>query len=164
MANTNYGYQTSPGVAGGIYDISPKTVVSRILDSAAGIHFGQAVVKGTTEGVSVKAPTAGTTAADVEGVVTHTFTQPMDENGKVKFVENQTVGVMQKGKVWVRASSNATTVAYGAPVYLVIEDAATPENVGAYTDTADTTSTKVQLTNAKFLTAVQDGIAVIELS
>ena len=161
--NTNYGYQTSPGVAGGIYDISPKAVVSRILDSAEGIHFGQAVVKGTTAGVSVKAPVAGTTETDIEGVVTHMFTQPMNENGKVKFAENQTVGVMQKGKVWVRVSSGATTVAYGAPVYVVTEDAATPKNVGTYTDAADS-ATKVQLTNAKFLTAVQDGIAVIELA
>lgn len=161
--NTNYGYQTSPGVAGGIYDISPKRVESRILDSAEGIHFGQVVVKGTTAGVSVKAPDSTSTAADIEGVVTHAFTQAMDETGKVKFIENQTVGVMQKGKVWVRTSSNATTIAYGAPVYVVTEDATTPKNVGTLTDATDS-ATKVQLTNAKFLTAVQDGIAVIELS
>lgn len=163
--NTNYGYGTAPGVAGGIYDISQKTIVSRILDATAGVNFGKGLVQGTSKGVSVKTPSGTDTADTFEGILTHAFTQSMDEKGKVIFRENQTVDIMTKGKAWVRVSPNATVgLAYGADVYLVVSDSANADNVGTFTDASDATSTTKIKLNAKYITDNKDGIAVIELA
>ena len=58
-----YGYATSKGVAGGIYDMFHYPVDSRFNEEATGkLHFGVGVVTGKVPGSSVALPTSASTA------------------------------------------------------------------------------------------------------
>lgn len=162
--NTNYSYATEIGVAGGIYDLSQKTVNSRVLDSATGIHYGFAVATGTDKGVSVKAVTSTTTANDIEGVLVYDAGHELNMEGEAVFKDTQSVSVMSHGRVIVAVSSTATAaLVYGADVYVVTAYTTKPGDVGKLTDSADPATTKVKI-NAKFIKAVSNGLAVIELA
>lgn len=160
--NTKYSYGTPIGNAGGIYDLSPRTVVSRLLEGT-GVHFGCAVEVGTDAGVEVKAVSSSTAA--IEGVVVYEAGHEMDKNGKVEFTDGQALSVMTRGKIIVPLSDSATEgLAYGQDVYLVTQYDAKPENVGCFTDNVDTTADKKIQINAKFISKAHDGLAVIELA
>lgn len=58
-----YGYATSKGVAGGIYDMFHYPVDSRFNEEATGkLHFGVGVVTGKVPGSGVALPTSASTA------------------------------------------------------------------------------------------------------
>ncbi len=157
--NTNYGYETPSGVPGGIYDLSPHTVNSRITGSA-GVSLGIGVVQGTSKGTEIVVPTSGSTEATFEGVTLNSFSHEMEKDGKVIIQKGATLEVMNQGKVWVKVSKNAKDVGYGVSANLVLSG----DEVGFFTTAADTTTeSKLALTKVKFITAVSDGIAVVEI-
>ncbi len=81
---TTYGYATSKGIAGGIYDMYHYQVDSRFNEEPNGVlRFGVGVVAGSLPGSNVTLPTAESTAADFEGVVVNGFDRQQDLEGKL---------------------------------------------------------------------------------
>lgn len=119
-AQTSYGFATSRGIAGGIYDMYHYPVDSRFNEEANGkLGFGMGVVKGSIAGSNVKLPVAASTAADFEGVIVNGFTNQHDLEGEVTIMNNQNVGVMRKGRIWVALAADAAP-AYGDAVHLIV--------------------------------------------
>ena len=117
---TSYNYTTPKGVAGGLYDLVPYQVESRVNGEtkAGALKFGMGVVQGTTPGADVALPTAAATADKFEGLLLTGFTQEMDSAGEVTIRPKQTVGVLRYGKAWARVSKDAA-VSYGDKLYLI---------------------------------------------
>ena len=116
-----YGYATSKGVAGGIYDMFHYPVDSRFNEEATGkLHFGVGVVTGKVPGSSVALPTSASTADNFEGVVINGFDRQQDLEGKLYVLNNQNVGVMRRGRVWVRLATGAAP-AYGDALHMIVE-------------------------------------------
>lgn len=79
-----YGYATSKGVAGGIYDMFHYPVDSRFNEETTGkLHFGVGVVTGKVPGSSVALPTSASTADNFEGVVINGFDRQQDLEGNL---------------------------------------------------------------------------------
>nr|DAO80794.1 MAG TPA: hypothetical protein [Caudoviricetes sp.] len=119
-AQIKYGYETVKGIAGSQYGIEFNDIVTRSNESDTGkLQFGMAVATGTSEGKSVKVPdTSVIDAKKIEGVVLRAGSTEMDMNGKVQIKQNDTVGILRKGKVWVKLASGATP-SYKEKAYVV---------------------------------------------
>lgn len=118
---TKYGYATGKGIAGGIYDMYHYPVESRFNEEENGkLRFGVGVVRGSIAGSNITLPTAESTSAEFEGVVVNGFSNQHDLEGKVRIMNNQNIGVMRKGKIWVVLATDAEPV-YGDPICMVVE-------------------------------------------
>ena len=118
-AQTSYNYQTPKGVAGGIYDMYHYQVDSRVNEEDNGkLHFGMGVVTGTLPGSHVKLPAAASTAAQFEGVVLNGFDRQQDLEGKLFILNHQNIGIMRRGRIWVRLAA-AASPKYGDAVHLL---------------------------------------------
>lgn len=154
-AQKNYSYSTSKGVPGGKADISFDEVVTRINEADDGVlRFGMAAAAGTSPGSNVNVPGPDTTAEKIEGVVLHHPNTEQDRNGKVIIRKNASVGIMRKGRVWVRLADGIKPV-YGQKAYVCILG----DDAGAFTNIADGTLD----IGAVFDSASDDSIAVIQL-
>lgn len=154
---SNYSYQTPKGVPGGLADISPYSVDSRLNgeDTAGKLKFGMGAVQGNNPGKDVKVPDSETTADKFEGVVLTSFTQQQAIEGGVKLNPKQTIGILRYGKAWARIAPDIT-VNYGEKLYLVTDG----ENAGLFTN-EDTDSIVV---NGRFISgADNDTIAMVEI-
>jgi len=154
---TNYSYQTKKGVAGGIFDIAPYSIDSRINgESAAGtLKYGMGAMHGATPGVDVKVPVTADTAVKFEGLVLNGYLNEMDMDGAIKIAPLQTVGIMRYGKAWARVSEEAEPT-YGAALYLI----KTGSEAGLFT----TESTGNLAINGKFIGTFGTGnIAPVEI-
>lgn len=148
-----YNYKTNKGIAGGIYDMYHYPVDSRINEENTGVlTFGMGVVRGTLAGTQIKKPVAASTAAVFEGVLVNGFTNQHDLEGKVYLLNNQNVGVMKKGRIWVKLATGAEP-AYGSEVHLVVSG----DDAGCFTTTGG-----VKLAG-RFIGAADNGIAPVEL-
>ena len=152
-AQTKYGYFTVKGDAGGIYDLAPYTIDSFINEAATGkLKPGMAVVTGTKAGLQVKLPTAA--GNTFEGVVTNRRTTEHGIEGEVTLRNKATVGVMRQGRIWALLADGIKP-AYNGAAYVV----ATGDEAGCFT----TASSGNIAINARFLSADEDGIALVEL-
>lgn len=150
---TKYGYATGKGIAGGIFDMYHYPVDSRFNEEENGVlRFGVGVVRGSIAGSNIKLPTAEATAAEFEGVVVNGFSNQHDLEGKVRIMNNQNVGVMRKGKIWVIVAEGEEP-AYGDPVHLITDG----DEAGCFA-----TSGGVELAG-RFIGAVCRGVAPVEL-
>ena len=150
---TKYGYATGKGIAGGIFDMYHYPVDSRFNEEENGVlRFGVGVVKGSIAGSNIKLPAAGATAADFEGVVVNGFSNQHDLEGKVYIMNNQNVGVMRKGRIWVIVAEGEEP-AYGDPVHLIAEGT----DVGCFA-----TSGGVEIAG-RFIGSASRGVAPVEL-
>ena len=150
---TSYGNQTPKGVAGGIYDMFHYPVDSRFNEEADGVlRFGVGVVPGTLPGSSVKLPAADSTAAQFEGVVLNGYDRQQDLSGKLFILNNQNVGVMRRGRVWVRLAADAAPK-YGDPVPLLNSG----DDVGCFSTTGGLT------VPGRFIGPASNGVAPVEL-
>lgn len=154
-----YNYKTNKGIAGGIYDMYHYPVDSRINEENTGVlTFGMGVVRGTLAGTQIKKPVAASTAALFEGVLVNGFTNQQDLEGQVYILNNQNVGVMRKGRIWVKLATGVTP-AYGDALYLV----ASGDEAGCFTnDGTSETITTVEL-SGRFIGGADNGIAPVEL-
>ena len=116
------------------------------------LRFGVGVVPGTLPGSNIKLPTADSTAADFEGVVVNGFDRQQDLEGKVFILNNQNIGVMRRGRIWVRVTADAKP-AYGGALHMVTSGA----DVGCF---ATTGGLEIP---GRFLGPAQDGVAPVEL-
>lgn len=153
----SYSYTTPKGVAGGLMDLSPYSVDSRVNGETTpgALKFGMGVVQGTTPGTNVALPTAAATADKFEGLLLTGFVQEMDAEGSVAVKPKQTVGVLRYGKAWARVPKN-TTAAYGDKLYLITSG----NNAGLFTNVA----TGNLAVNGRFIgTADTTDVAPVEI-
>ncbi len=150
---TTYGYATSKGIAGGIYDMYHYQVDSRFNEEPNGVlHFGVGVVAGSLPGSNVTLPTAESTAADFEGVVVNGFDRQQDLEGKLAILNNQNIGVMRRGRIWVRVAAGEVP-AYGGKVCMIVDG----DEAGCFATTGG-----VEIPG-RFIGAAYDGVAPVEL-
>ena len=150
---TKYTYKTGRGLPGGIYDMYHYPVDSRFNEEKNGVlRFGVGVVPGTLPGSNIALPTAESKAADFEGVVVNGFDRQQDLEGKVFILNNQNVGVMRRGRIWVRVAEGATP-AYGDALHMVTDGA----DAGCFTTTGGLE------VPGRFIGAASDGVAPVEL-
>lgn len=156
-AQTNYGFSSSKGVAGGLYDLSAHEVTSKQAEGT-GLSFGLGAVIGTNKGIDVTVPSSTAKAEDFEGVIVHNSTMvEMDMNGKVEIPDKNTVGCLHYGRIWVQTGKNAEP-GYKEAVYLITDG----EETGKFTTSSDSDSTSKIAVNAIFLGETDDGIANAE--
>ncbi len=152
---TNYGFGSAKGIAGGLYDLSDHEVVTRQAEGN-NLSFGLGVVIGTNRGIDVVIPDATASTDDFEGVVVHNSVMAeMDMSGKVVINDKSTVGCLHHGKIWVRTGAKAVP-AYKEKVYLITDG----KEAGMFTTSADTAA-KVEV-NAIYLGETDEGIANAE--
>nr|DAG11244.1 MAG TPA: hypothetical protein [Caudoviricetes sp.] len=161
-AQTKYGFSTPIGSAGGIVDLAPYAIDSFLNDEANGVmKHGVGVVQGSKPGVNIALPKTGATAAKFEGITTNNRTTEYDIDGKLAIRHGASVGVMRYGRIYARVVDDAA-VAYGDPVYLVIEG----DNAGLFTKTESATSGSATIAvKGRFLGAadLSTKVAVVEL-
>lgn len=147
----NYTYQTPVGVAGGLYDLSPKSIDARINGETdvAKLKFGMGVVQGSNPGTDVLVPVAASTLEQFEGVIMNGFTNEMGMTGEVCIFPRQTVGVLRWGRLWVRVADGVEP-AYGESLHLIIDGA----DAGKFTNTAGTDTLEI---NGIFIGALGTG-------
>ncbi|MBQ6679543.1 MAG: hypothetical protein IJM76_05920 [Lachnospiraceae bacterium] len=152
-AQLTYNYGTQHGVAGGIYDLAPYAIDTFLNAENNGVmKFGIAVVAGTNAGVEVKKPVSASTA--IEGVTNNNLSTEMDIDGNIAIKKGAAIGVMRYGRIWVRVATEATPE-YGDPAYVV----KTGDEAGFFTDSSSSTLA----VKGRFLTAPDNGLAVVEL-
>lgn len=165
-----YSYSTPVGVAGGLYDITDYVIDTRTVESDNGVmKLGMGVVCGSVPGTNIDVPSADSTADVFEGVTVNGFTQQHDLEGKIALYNGQSVGVLRRGRIWVRIAEGVTP-SYGDPVYMSIaeDDAglfyAAEQSAESEDDTTDATTTTIQIPGAVFITGKGTGdVAAIEI-
>lgn len=154
-AQTSYNLRTAHGVAGGLYDLTDHDVDTRNNEATDGkIKFGLGVVEGTLPGKNVTLPVTTSTKAKFEGVAINSHAHEQDYKCDVTLRKGETVGVLTKGRIYVRITADAEP-AYGAPLYLITDG----ENAGYFTNELGEGVTGIKL-NGFFLDAkATDAIA-----
>lgn len=110
---TNYAATLNPAVVGAQATMIPATLISRNVETAAGIAFGVAVAQGTTDKGVV--PFAGA-ANKYVGITLLDRSARGTTTSPDGFAQRESARVMTKGDIWVQAS---VQVAAGDPVFLV---------------------------------------------
>ena len=155
-AQTNYNYFPVHGAPGGIVDVNPIAIDTRIVEENTGVVFpGMGVVTGTTAGVQIKLPTSSATAADVEGIAINRRTTERDLAGDLYVRNKSAIGVVKWGRVYARLAASVTP-AYNDALYLVISG----NDAGCFTNTSGETAIAV---NGRFLGGADGGAAPVEL-
>lgn len=150
---TTYGFATGKGIAGGIYDMYHYPIDSRFNEEENGVlRFGMGVVRGSLPGSNVALPTSASKAADFEGVIVNGFTNQHDLEGVVSIMNNQNIGVMRKGRIWVALAEDAEPK-YGDVVHLIVSG----DDAGRF----DTTGGVAVA--GRFIGGPSNGVAPVEL-
>ena len=158
-AQTNYSYHTPIGVAGGLYDLSPYSIDSRINGEAdpGVMKFGMGVVQGVNPGVEVLVPTDASVGSQFEGLLLTGHIQMQNMKGELKLQPQQIVGVLRWGKAWARVE-NGITPAYGESLYLIIDG----DDAGLFTND-DAKGDNLEI-NGRFIGGLGTGdIAPVEI-
>ena len=153
----NYSYQTAKGVPGGLADIAPYAIVSRVNgeETAGALKFGMGAVQGTNPGKDILLPDSESAADKFEGVVMTSFTQQQEMYGGIKLQPKAAVGILRYGCAWVRVAPDIA-INYGDQLYLVIDG----DNAGYFTNDADDGIA----VNGRFVSETDNGaIAMVEL-
>lgn len=96
-AQTSYTIDQPIAYAGLIYAQAPKDIISRAVETVAGIDFAVAVARGTDADKQVDL--AG--SADFIGITVRSLEREGAANtGAIKYSQSETAGVMRKGYVW----------------------------------------------------------------
>lgn len=150
---TKYGFATSKGIAGGIYDMYHYPVDSRYNEEDNGVlRFGMGVVRGSLPGSNVALPTSASKAADFEGVIVNGFSNQHDLEGVVSILNNQNIGVMRKGRIWVALAEDAEPK-YGDAVHLIVDG----DEAGCFDTTGGVAIA------GRFIGGPSNGVAPVEL-
>lgn len=140
---TTYKKEMDAGVAGAIATTENKDIVSRNVETAAGIGFGLAVVQGVND-KGIRLATTGDTK--ILGVTVLDRTAGDLINGK--FQQYESARVMIKGTIWVQ----------------VTEDVKAGDDVAVDLATAKFNKAGVKIANARYETsAATGGLAQIHI-
>jgi len=163
---TSYSQYMDEAIVGTLYDISPRTIDSKVAETAIGLGFG--LIAGTDPEIQAKVPSA-TFSTGFLGVAL-LQAKEQDSDGKVIYAAENTVPVLRKGRAWVPFISGYAITAETA-AYLIC----TGDNAGQWTNAAGATAlaalttpvVTVAVTGAKFITSntsTTGGLVAIELS
>ena len=156
-AQTTYNYFPQHGTPGGIVDVSPLAIDTRIVEENTGVVFpGMGVVTGTTPGVQIKLPVSADTAAKFEGITINRRTTERDLAGDLYIRNKSALGVVRWGRVYV-AVEPSKAPAYNDALYLI-----TDGTYAGYFTVAGSAATKIAI-NGRFLGAVDGNAAPVEL-
>lgn len=144
----SYSMYPREGIAGLVYDGSPKTIDSFAAEGS--IPSGSLLIRGTDPGSQVKAVAATEDAANIFGIACFEYKAAKDG---VLYQDKQTVSVMRSGRVWMNVSG---TVTPGTLARMAIVD-------GVVTLTSDTTGTTAIAKTIVFETDDRDGCAVVTI-
>ena len=95
-AQTSYDIRQGKAYAGLIYAQAPHDIVSRAVETAAGIGFGVAVARGTDPDKQIVV--AG--SADFLGITIRSLEQEGGEAGAIRWDVKETAGIMRVGYIW----------------------------------------------------------------
>ena len=159
MSQTAYSVNQGVALEGGLYDIGDNDILSYLVQDSGGILFGKGVAQGTADD-QAKLPAA---AADVTdkflGISQAVQGIEADSSGVVKYVQKAAMGVVRKGRVWVKVEE---AVAPHDPVYC--RYAAGGLGVGSFRKSTGTSEAAL-VSGAKYLTtAGANGLALVELN
>ena len=156
MSQTSYTEEGAVGVPGMLNDIGVNDVLSFAAEAA--VEAGRPMVRGTADTQALLPSGAGDEFLGVS-----VFQQPVQDGalaGALSFSAGETLGVLQKGRVWVRVE---TAVSAGDSVFWR-HTTTGPLVPGGWRIDADTAAA-VQVTGARFLTdAAQDALALLSLN
>ena len=148
-----YGYATSKGVAGGIYDMFHYPVDSRFNEEATGKpHFGVGVVTGKVPGKALRFRPAQALLITSRVLSSTVSTASRIWRGKLYVLNNQNVGVMRRGRVWVRLATGAAP-AYGDALHMIVEG----DEAGCFAKEGGIAIP------GRFIGAASNGVAPVEL-
>lgn len=141
---TDYNENIAAAYEGQIANQVPSTLISRTVETEAGIGFGRAVAQGTEDNGCIafagSAPVVGITVRD----------RSLDANEPNKFGEHDSARIMTKGAVWVTA---AVAVDAGDEVFVT--------DAGAFTKVS---SGNTQIVGARFDTSTSgEALAIVRL-
>ncbi len=118
-AQTSYNFTSPAGSAGGLVDLAPYAIDTRLNTEATGtMTLGVGVVQGDTPGSNIALPTADATAAAFEGITTNNRTTEYDLEGSVYVRNGAAMGVLRYGRIYAKVASDVEP-AYGDALYLV---------------------------------------------
>lgn len=114
-------YNTEPGiaVAGQIEDRQGAYIVSRSLETAAGVDAGVFVAKGASSDQAKAIAAAGDVGANTLGVTVYRPIK-MPISATVRFAEKETLPIIRRGRVWVKVQGD---VADDSAFFVVHENA-----------------------------------------
>jgi len=95
-AQTTYSIRQGKAYAGLIYAQAPHDIVSRAVETAAGIGFGVAVTRGTDPDKQV-VPAA---SADFLGITIRSLEKEGGDAGAIRWNVKETAGIMRVGYIW----------------------------------------------------------------
>ena len=139
---TTYQQTLSPGKAGAIANAEPKTLISRVVETAEGIVFGKPVTQGTAD-IACRATQAGDTR--ILGITVRDQSVPPEASDR--FAENTNALIMTSGVIWV---DTATTVSAGDDVWVTVAD-------GSFTNTDAGGGATLQIAGARWDTSATSG-------
>lgn len=100
---TSYSINQTKALPGGIADLNPKDVVSRLVETSAGIPFGRAVGRGTAENQTVIG------SANFIGISIRSLDrEATNSSGDIQYDQYDTCGVMQRGYIWADCPSGCS--------------------------------------------------------
>lgn len=103
-AQLSYSINQAAAYAGGLYSLAPADLVSRAVETVAGVGFGLAVSRGTDKSSQV---TLGGT--DFLGVSVRDLGREGAVNtGAIQYNENDAAAIMRSGYVWANCVSGCT--------------------------------------------------------
>lgn len=153
---TTYNAQWTQLEAGFIYDLHPKTVVTRIADGSVAVGIGAS--EGATAGRGCKTPDA--VGNKLVGITIPDSGKENADDGTQTYAQYDTVNILTQGAVCVHAEGSP---AVGDPVWVRVSNGA-GGTVEGYCRVDDDTNTAIQLDGAKFGSAASGGLAVIILN
>ena len=158
-AQNVYKFNPDRGFAGGIYDLAPHEINTFLNEENTGaMEFGIGVVGGTVAGKQIKKPASTAEAGDFLGITVNNRTTTYDLEGVVHILKDAAVGVMKYGRIWAKVAEGEAP-AFGDAVYLITDG----EEASHFAKAAGS-YTAVQLANCTFVTAAENGVAVIEIA
>lgn len=141
---TTYQERIDPAFAGQIANMVPATLISRTVETAAGVALGTAVEQGTEDYGCIAFAGGGA----VVGIAVRE--RSLDPNTPDKFAQYDNARIMTKGSVWVTA---AVAVDAGDDVYVT--------DAGAFTNVS---SGNTQIVGARFDTSTTgEALAIVRL-
>lgn len=96
-AQTSYALNQAIAYAGLVYAQAPKDIISRKVETAAGIAFGVVVSRGTD--ADSQCLLGGT--ADILGITVRSLDREADDAaGAIEYAELETAAIMREGYIW----------------------------------------------------------------
>lgn len=148
-AQTSYSINQPVAYAGLIYAQAPSDIISRSVETAAGIGFGVAVSRGTDK--DNQAVIGGT---DFLGITVRSLDREADDAaGAIEYAEKETAGILRNGYIWAVC-----------PTGCVPGDSVNYVNATGVLDSGTAVAGETQLDGAQWdTTAAAGGLAVIRL-